>query len=508
MAIFCKMPLTTFQFYLVKPFDNYNDFWLSLRQTAKKLSLAVPERSSLVAWKSAAFNFEGVSLSGKLKFLDGQEGPLLELILNPLRMERSNRMTRKCGSDRFCALDIPGLDQKDLPGYLSSHAAAARQAIISWLFHTPHNFLGRQWRALSMIPEKKKLGGRASSSLRESKHRIDLFAEDGPDFRRGPQIGEADPRIPDRPKTSVEQLIEWFMPARNNQDQPCLKFFARLRQGLSSTIPTVQFGPEEIIRSDDSRSDIPTKRHLHIGLSDDKKTGRKFSASHANVMNDGCARISREAALAAANMLGMDEPPSIFQGRIAGAKGVWMVDCLDEMPSHLSGLQSRRFWIEITDSQLKFNSHNGDTLYPDPARTTFEVNDWSKKLSPSFLNFQLLPILVNRGVPELVFVRLLEEDLTAKASDMEVAMGNGLTLRKWNQENNSVARERAVFGGIELQGGIPVSRAEKINWFVEVNLVICLYLPRLIFASTDSSQSIATFSRRRFTKPYWLIAFG
>lgn len=141
-----------------------------------------------------------------------------------------------------------------------------------------------------------------------------------------------------------------------------------------------------------------------------------------------------------------------------------MIDVLDERPSQKGG----NFWIEVTDSQLKFNGHAIDALSPDLARVTFEVNKYSKKLLPSSLNFQLLPILEDRGVKREVFVKLLREDLTAKVGALEVAMDSGLGIRKWNQENNPVSEERAQFGGIEFRGGLPSSNSEMINWFVEV----------------------------------------
>ena len=142
-----------------------------------------------------------------------------------------------------------------------------------------------------------------------------------------------------------------------------------------------------------------------------------------------------------------------------------MVDALDETPAK----QGRNYWIEINDSQLKFEGHPCDAMYPDPDRVTFEVNDYSRKLSPSCLNFQLLPILANRGVPPDVFMHLLEEDLTARVGELEVAMHDRLALRKWNQDNSPTSGERASYGGIEMQGGLPYSRSEKINWFVEVS---------------------------------------
>ena len=143
-----------------------------------------------------------------------------------------------------------------------------------------------------------------------------------------------------------------------------------------------------------------------------------------------------------------------------------MIDALDETPSK----QGRNYWIEITDSQLKFHGHAIDDLQPEPARVTFEVHGWAKKLSSGSLNFQLVPILVDRGVPPGVIASLLEQDLTARVGELEVAMDSRLALRSWNQEINPVTEERARCGGIEMQGGLPSSSAEVVNWFTEVRL--------------------------------------
>lgn len=169
-------------------------------------------------------------------------------------------------------------------------------------------------------------------------------------------------------------------------------------------------------------------------------------------------------------MLGMEQAPRAFQGRIGGAKGIWIVDALDERPVRLPRRpDGKAYWIEITDSQLKFNPHPRDAIFPDKCRVTFEVNKYSKRLTPSSLNYQLMPILENRGVSQDVFIDLLRADLSSRVSEMEVAMDDGLALRKWNQENNPVSTERAQYGGIEMMGGLPESSPEKINWFVEVN---------------------------------------
>ena len=195
--------------------------------------------------------------------------------------------------------------------------------------------------------------------------------------------------------------------------------------------------------------------------------------------------MSKDAANAIANMLGMDQAPSVFQGRIGGAKGVWMVDALDERPSRLVRRDGKAYWIEISNSQLKFKPHAVDAFSPDKDRITFEVYKFSKKLSSSSLNFQLIPILENRGVPQEVFRRLLREDLSSRVGEMEIAMEDRLSLRKWNQDTNPVSEERARYGGIEMVGGLPESTAEKINWFVEVSGSIC-FSPSMRFVPASA----------------------
>lgn len=462
VAGFCKLDISNFFTSFKSTFESYNSLWSSLSSIAKARGAQVPERSSLAAWDRAGSKFEGVALTGKLKLVDQQKGPCFEFHLSPLKVEHSYRLSRQFGSDRFCVLGIPGLGPEGLPSYLKQYHTSAREAITKWLVDTEHKFLGRTWRAFYTKPDASKKKG-MRNSMKDSRYRIYLFAEDGVGFRDRDRRGEADPRVLDRPRKTVKDMIEWFMPFKANLNQPSLKFFARLALGVSSTVATVDFKPQEIFRADDARADSPGPWRLSYKRSDEKKRQKRPSKSKASVMNDGCARISRRAARGVADCLGLDNVPCVFQGRIGGAKGMWMIDPQDETPSK----QGRNYWIEITDSQLKFEGHALDDLHPDLARVTFEVNAWAKRLSSSSLNFQLLPILVDRGVPPDVFARLLDEDLTARVGELEVAMDSGLALRKWNQEIHPITEERERYGGIEMEGGLPLSRAETINWFTE-----------------------------------------
>ena len=57
--------------------------------------------------------------------------------------------------------------------------------------------------------------------------------------------------------------------------------------GVSTTIPTIEFSPLQVIFSDDAFSDSPQERRLNVKRSDDKIRGKKLSNS-SNVMNDVC----------------------------------------------------------------------------------------------------------------------------------------------------------------------------------------------------------------------------
>ena len=192
----------------------------------------MPERSSPTAWDRASKDFQGVALTGKLKILDQQKGGIFEFSLNPLKAESSYRLSRQFGSDRFSIFGIPGIDRDGLPTYLKSSADPAREAISEWLVESDHHFLGRTWRAFYTKPDASKRRQKALK-IRDDKtrFRVYFFAENGLGFRQGPRRGEPDPRLLDRPFISVNDMIEWFMPAKANEDQSYLKFYARLSLG-------------------------------------------------------------------------------------------------------------------------------------------------------------------------------------------------------------------------------------------------------------------------------------
>lgn len=223
---------------------------------------SLPERCSLMAWERASNHYDGVSLTGDLKYTDQPGAPIFEFELKAMKVEKSYRLARKFGGDRFCVVSMPGVSYENLPGHLKSNHAAVRERIVKRLVDTELCFLGRIWRAFYLKPDAKKPRRGKQNGFNESKFRLYYFAIDGHDFRTPSLTGEVDPRGNDHAPISIEKLVDWFMPAKNNLGQTCLKFFTRLALGVSNNTPTVVFYPNEIIRTRDARARNPEVRRV------------------------------------------------------------------------------------------------------------------------------------------------------------------------------------------------------------------------------------------------------
>ena len=176
-----------------------------------------------------------------------------------------------------------------------------------------------------------------------------------------------------------------------------------------------------------------------------------------------------------AERLGLDYVPSAFQGRIGGAKGMWMVDRsgqkLKHSPGHLEpqipAIDDPEVWIEITDSQTKFEASRS-AFFQDSSRRTFEVHAHSKPLKGGSLNYQLMPILMEGGVPLAVLERLLIEDITAESQRLKAAMNDPHTLIAYLQSLFSLRANRDDDGGVTWLGGMPDELPERIMLLAQV----------------------------------------
>lgn len=231
-----KLPIDVFIDCLTRKFDDYDKLWSSMITIIRDFGQILPEKSSLKAWQRASTTYDGVFLSGDLRFSERQGGPFFEFALKPMKIEKSYRFARRFGGDRFCVIGIPAISSEYLPCFLKDRHIAFRDGIISRLVDTDFHFAGRIWRAFYLKPENVRKIRRGNQTSSDIKYRIYFFARDGYDFVRGPKAGEVDPRAHEHSPVSIGELIEWFMPANRNLSQTCLKFYARLALGWPSPI--------------------------------------------------------------------------------------------------------------------------------------------------------------------------------------------------------------------------------------------------------------------------------
>lgn len=379
-------------------YTDHDKFWKWVQHHSLRGDRPVPERSPRRAWDAAVDDFktgrhsEVVVMTGELDWCAKNEPGIFKLRLNPLKTERTCRFHRRFGSDRFLTVTIPAAARPPDHLRFKDEPSVLRQSIAAWLTRNDHYCLGRTWRAFFVEEVKLKKKVKA-----EPRFRVEFFAVDGIDFLRRSLASLAPPNQASEKHTpmSLEDLLEWHIPSAANRNQKNCKLFQRISLGLSKTWTSVI---------------VPCTRVIHPP---------DVCRPHQPVMNDGCALMSRNLARRICEQLGINgDIPSAFQGRIAGAKGLWMVD--GEISKHgaFSKYGGDGIWIEISDSQLKIKPHPVDWKDPvDEKKLTFEVVNWSKPLHPVDLNIQLLGILEFGGHVKEYIAKLTHDGVWALYHD-------------------------------------------------------------------------------------------
>lgn len=388
-----------------KPYEKYVDFWQWLGNVGGRMTKTLPEKPSIKAWNAAIGRFEGdrhseaVIFSGSLDWCEKGDPGIFKLRLNPLKIDRTCRFYRRFGSDRFLSITMPSPSQP--PSHLClKDQASLREALTDWLVNNNHYLLKRTWKAFHVDDFKNK----SKSRTGKPRVRVDFFAVDGSDFTTRlspPTLSPSNETSESHTRMTVDQLIQWHIPLDDNRSQTDCKLFSRIGLALSKTWATVVIQPHQFLKLPDP----PGKP----------------------VMNDGCALMSRPLARKICEELGIDGiTPSTFQGRIAGAKGLWMVD--------RDRGDDERFWIKVSDSQLKVKPHPRDFFgHVDKEKITFEVASWSKPLHSSELNTQLLEVLNNRGQVRARVADIAREAIRNVYTEFEAVM-----------ERNSIPLARAL----------------------------------------------------------------
>lgn len=176
----------------------------------------------------------------------------------------------------------------------------------------------------------------------------------------------------------VKLVREWHIPfesAPENRSMTLAKYNARFSLGFSESIATVAF-------------DHPLQQVPDI-VSD-----------KGHVMTDGCAAMPLWAMQQIATAAQLQVLPSVVQGRIGAAKGVWYLDPFASNP-------------QVRPSQVKWK-----LPFPTLEQRRFELCEWSRDRGPASLNYQFVYVLLHLGVPMETFVTLLREHAAHLRSDL------------------------------------------------------------------------------------------
>jgi hypothetical protein len=399
---------------------------------------AVKSREPNRIWPVGKRQLDGLMFKGNLIFNSKQKGPVMCLKLSPVQEEKSCRFQRMFGSDRFLYLDLPGYESAKGSRFKVEEIDQIRNQLLEWL-QKEHSFLGRKWRAFHI--EAIKRGKSRQKDMVHDK-RIVLFATEG--------IGI------ERPYT-VGQMLNNFLPMALNKNQGICKAFARIDLGLSRTIPTLCFKIGQILHIDDKMS---TEDPEDTQFNDKGLNWPSFPDE--TVMDDGCCvmsvgaakeiwRLYKKATGVADNCL-----PSAFQGRIGGAKGLWVISASPSTkdPDHLKP------WIEINRSQWKFEPPYDQS----PHHRIFEVSNYSSSASPSELHLSFISILADRGVSKETISNLMFECLDKERTKLLDILQNTVKLHEWIHRNGSKTSRGEEAPG---RAGQPVSLEGTIQLLLE-----------------------------------------
>lgn len=464
---------------------NANSFWSKIQQDPRIVKPFLPEPRSV--WTAARKSFEGLSFKGKLVFnskvvASTVPTTVFKLELLPLQVETSCQLQRQFGSDRFLYLTVPPFRSKK-PGCLDSdHMPDFETYFDSWL-GKEHSFLGRSWRIFHLQQIKRKGDARKDDT---ADMRLILFAVKGAGIEPIP----------------IGQMLNEFVPFEDNRNQSYCKALARLDLGLSKTTPTLTFKPSQIRRIPDIFSDSTADAtefndpKLHWDGPPDRQ-----------VMNDGCARMSVGAAKEIWKLYreisrSEDPLPSAMQGRIGGAKGMWIIS--GEPQSRMA--DDLDIWIEITKSQLKFEppweDREDDRPY-NKHRLTFNLLKYSCGTSRTDLHISFIPILADRGVPKSVIAKIMTDRLHNERKELLNMLCDPSTLYDWVTKESAATDDD---GKVRWQAALPLSLSEKIKHLLCSGLQP-LHSPYLAFALDKHLRNYQMWMEQKLRAPLGKATF-
>ncbi|RPD82709.1 hypothetical protein L226DRAFT_35401 [Lentinus tigrinus ALCF2SS1-7] len=210
----------------------------------------------------------------------------------------------------------------------------------------------------------------------------------------------------DEQRMSLEDFINWHNPLQRNGDQPVKKYVTRFDLGFSISVPVLSFAKIFYIRDEY----VPG-----YGPDSDR------NAPAECIYTDGCGYMNGAALCAIARQMGLEERPTAVQGRIAGAKGLWMLHFRDQSSTGIP-----KIWIR--ESQVKIQLDH-DNVHP--AHRIFDLLAPPRVSVPSRLSRLTILNLAHNGVSVDVFEELMRNTLDTEVKALTDWLGPKAMLLLW-----------------------------------------------------------------------------
>lgn len=178
-----------------------------------------------------------------------------------------------------------------------------------------------------------------------------------------------------------------------------------------------------------------------------------------HILTDGCGMINGSALIAIAQRLQLPDRPTAVQGRIYGAKGLWVLSPDDAV---FGG--PPRIWIRHSQLKIKFGDPSGTAL-PNlsPAHYIFDLVAPSSTSSPARLSKHTIINLAHGGVPAGVFASLMKDSLEAELLPFMQWEGRNAMVQLWNTVNKATGTTMALMQETSsgLQRALGISRGRE-----------------------------------------------
>lgn len=164
-------------------------------------------------------------------------------------------------------------------------------------------------------------------------------------------------------------------------------------------------------------------------------------------MTDGCGLINQAALVTINAQLNKPSLPVAVQGRIAGAKGVWLLHPTD-------GSSEPKIWIRKSQNKIRYH------LHLDRSHRIFELVAPSHPSNPVSISRQSIVNLSFNGVPDEVLLSCVEKGLTEEIEPLLRWDHPQARLYLWSaiNKNGNVSRSRLSRATVGISRALGLTR--------------------------------------------------